>query len=121
MPEPPDDELWSLLLVGGRAADLLGRRRRLLSIGLSLFAAASLAAGLAQSSVFLIIARAVQGAAGAMVSPSALSLLTTMNAEGPVRNRALGDLAGDDRGRRHHRDHRRRVADPVPGVARDLP
>jgi EmrB/QacA subfamily drug resistance transporter len=79
----------SLLLVGGRAADLLGRRR-LLSIGLTLFAAASLAAGLAQSSVFLIIARVVQGAAGAMVSPSALSLLTTMNSEGPARNRALG-------------------------------
>jgi EmrB/QacA subfamily drug resistance transporter len=79
----------SLLLLGGRAADLLGRRR-LLSYGLALFAIASLAAGLAQSSVFLIIARVVQGAAGAMVAPAALSLLTTMNAEGPERNRALG-------------------------------
>jgi len=79
----------SLLLLGGRAADLLGRRR-LLSIGLVLFAAASLAAGAAQSSLFLIVARMIQGAAGAMVSPAALSLLTTMNAEGPARNRALG-------------------------------
>jgi EmrB/QacA subfamily drug resistance transporter len=79
----------SLLLVGGRAADLLGRRR-LLMLGLGLFALASLAAGLAQSSIFLIVARVFQGAAGAMISPSALSLLTTMNAEGPARNRALG-------------------------------
>ncbi len=79
----------SLLLVGGRAADLLGRRRLLLS-GLALFALASVAAGLARSPLVLIIARVVQGAAGAMVSPAALSLLTTMNAEGPARTRALG-------------------------------
>jgi EmrB/QacA subfamily drug resistance transporter len=78
----------SLLLVGGRAADLLGRRR-LLTIGLGLFALASLAAGLAGSSLVLILARVVQGAGGAMVSPAALSLLTTMNAEGPGRTRAL--------------------------------
>src|SRR5271168_4703532 len=78
----------SLLLLGGRAADLLGRRR-LLTFGLGLFALASLAAGLAQSSLELIIARVVQGAGGAMVSPAALSLLTTTNAEGPERNRAL--------------------------------
>jgi MFS family permease len=57
--------------------------------GLGLFALASLAAGLAQSSLELIIARVIQGAAGAMVSPAALSLLTTTNAEGPARNRAL--------------------------------
>jgi len=79
----------SLLLVGGRAADLLGRRR-LLVLGLSLFALASLAAGLAQSSLLLIVARVIQGAAGAMVAPAALSLLTTMNPEGPARTRALG-------------------------------
>ncbi|HET7049062.1 MAG TPA: MFS transporter [Solirubrobacteraceae bacterium] len=79
----------SLLLLGGRAADLLGRRR-LLVAGLALFAIASLGAGLAQSSLVLIVARMVQGAAGAMVSPAALSLLTTMNADGPARNRALG-------------------------------
>jgi EmrB/QacA subfamily drug resistance transporter len=79
----------SLLLVGGRAADLLGRRR-LLSIGLTLFAAASVAAGVSDSSLLLIVARVLQGAAGAMVAPAALSLLTTMNAEGPARTRALG-------------------------------
>ena len=78
----------SLLLAGGRVADLLGRRR-LLAIGLALFALASLACGLAQWPVMLIIARMAQGAAGAMVSPSALSLLTTTNPEGAARNRAL--------------------------------
>jgi EmrB/QacA subfamily drug resistance transporter len=78
----------SLLLAGGRLADLLGRRR-LLAAGLVLFGVASLAAGLAQWPVMLIIARLVQGAAGAVVSPAALSLLTTTAAEGPARNRAL--------------------------------
>jgi EmrB/QacA subfamily drug resistance transporter len=78
----------SLLLAGGRLADILGRRR-LLAAGLVLFALASLACGLAQSPLMLIVARIIQGAAGAMVSPAALSLLTTMNAEGPARNRAL--------------------------------
>ena len=78
----------SLLLVGGRLADLLGRRR-LLVIGLVLFGVASLACGLAQSPIMLIAARLVQGAAGALVSPAALSLLTTVNPEGPARNRAL--------------------------------
>jgi len=78
----------SLLLVGGRVADLLGRRRLLVG-GLASFGLASLAAGLAQSSLELIIARVLQGAAGAMVSPAALSLLTTTNAEGPARARAL--------------------------------
>jgi MFS family permease len=79
----------SLLLVGGRAADLLGRRA-LLELGLVLFALASLACGLAQSPLMLIVARFVQGAAGAMVSPAALSLLTTLHREGPERTRALG-------------------------------
>src|SRR5580692_10849910 len=78
----------SLLLAGGRLADLLGRRR-LLVIGLVLFAVASLACGLAQWPIMPIAARIVQGAAGALVSPAALSLLTTVNPEGPVRNRAL--------------------------------
>jgi EmrB/QacA subfamily drug resistance transporter len=78
----------SLLLAGGRLADLLGRRR-LLAGGLILFGVASLACGLAQWPIMLIIARIVQGAAGAMVSPAALSLLTTTNAEGAARNRAL--------------------------------
>jgi EmrB/QacA subfamily drug resistance transporter len=78
----------SLLLVGGRLTDLLGRRR-LLALGLIVFAVASLACGLAQWPVMLILARLVQGSAGALVSPAALSLLTTTNAEGPARNRAL--------------------------------
>jgi EmrB/QacA subfamily drug resistance transporter len=78
----------SLLLAGGRLADLLGRRR-LLAAGLVLFAVASLACGLAQWPLMLIVARIVQGAAGALVSPAALSLLTTSNPEGPARNRAL--------------------------------
>jgi EmrB/QacA subfamily drug resistance transporter len=79
----------SLLLAGGRLADLLGRRQ-VLAVGLALFGIASLACGLAQWPIMLIIARIVQGAAGAMVSPAALSLLTTTNAEGAARNRALG-------------------------------
>jgi EmrB/QacA subfamily drug resistance transporter len=78
----------SLLLAGGRLADLIGRRR-LLVAGLVLFGIASVACGLAQWPVMLIIARLVQGAAGAMVSPAALSLLTTSNPEGPARTRAL--------------------------------
>jgi EmrB/QacA subfamily drug resistance transporter len=78
----------SLLLVGGRLADLLGRRR-VLVLGLIVFAVASLASGLAQWPVMLIAARLVQGGAGALVSPAALSLLTTTNAEGAARNRAL--------------------------------
>jgi EmrB/QacA subfamily drug resistance transporter len=78
----------SLLLVGGRLADLLGRRR-VLVIGLIVFAVASLACGLAQWPVMLIVARLVQGSAAALVSPAALSLLTTTNAEGAARNRAL--------------------------------
>jgi EmrB/QacA subfamily drug resistance transporter len=78
----------SLLLVGGRLADLLGRRR-LLVIGLVIFAAASLACGLAQWPVVLIVARLIQGGAGALVSPAALSLLTSTNPEGTARIRAL--------------------------------
>ena len=78
----------SLLLVGGRLADLFGRRR-LLAAGLILFAVASLACGLSQWPVMLIISRIVQGSAGALVSPAALSLLTTASPDGPARNRAL--------------------------------
>jgi EmrB/QacA subfamily drug resistance transporter len=78
----------SLLLLGGRAGDLLGRRR-LLVLGLLLFGLASLTCGLAISPLMLILSRFVQGAGAAFVSPSALSLLTTTNAEGAARNRAL--------------------------------
>jgi EmrB/QacA subfamily drug resistance transporter len=78
----------SLLLVGGRLADRLGRRRMLVR-GLIIFAVASVACGLAQWPLMLIGSRIVQGAAGAIVSPAALSLLAVTNPEGPSRNRAL--------------------------------
>jgi EmrB/QacA subfamily drug resistance transporter len=77
------------LLLGGRLADLMGRRRIFIA-GLVLFSLASLAGGLAQSDVWLIAARAVQGLGAAIISPAALSLITTMFAEGAERNRALG-------------------------------
>jgi EmrB/QacA subfamily drug resistance transporter len=77
------------LLLGGRMADLLGRRRMFM-IGLVLFSFASLGGGLAQSEGWLIVARAIQGLGAAIVSPAALSILTTTFAEGSERNRALG-------------------------------
>ncbi len=77
------------LLLGGRMADLLGRRRIFIS-GLILFALASLAGGLSQTEGQLIVARAVQGLGAAMLSPSALSILTTTFRDGAERNRALG-------------------------------
>jgi MFS family permease len=77
------------LLLGGRLADLLGRRRVFIG-GLILFSLASLAGGLAQSEGWLIAARAVQGLGAAIVSPAALSIVTTTFAEGAERNRALG-------------------------------
>ena len=77
------------LLLGGRAADLFGRRRVFVG-GLVLFSLASLAGGLAQSEGWLIAARAVQGLGAAIVSPAALSIVTTTFAEGAERNRALG-------------------------------
>ena len=77
------------LLLGGRLADLLGRRRMFM-LGLVLFSLASLGGGLAQSEAWLIIARAIQGLGAAIVSPAALSIITTTFAEGAERNRALG-------------------------------
>jgi EmrB/QacA subfamily drug resistance transporter len=77
------------LLLGGRMADLLGRRRVFIG-GLILFAIASLAGGLAQSEGQLIVARAVQGLGAAILSPAALSIVTTIFADGADRNRALG-------------------------------
>src|SRR5215467_16353442 len=76
------------LLLGGRAADRLGRRRIFMA-GVLLFIAASLAGGLAMSSGMLIAARLVQGLGGAIMSPAALSLLT-ISFEGKERARALG-------------------------------
>jgi EmrB/QacA subfamily drug resistance transporter len=77
------------LLLGGRLADLLGRRRLFMS-GLVLFGAASLLGGLSGSEGMLIGARALQGLGGALLSPAALSILTNTFAEGAERNRALG-------------------------------
>jgi len=77
------------LLLGGRLADLLGRRRVFMS-GLILFALASLAGGFAQNDIQLIIARAVQGLGAAIVSPAALSIITVTFKEGAERNKALG-------------------------------
>jgi EmrB/QacA subfamily drug resistance transporter len=77
------------LLLGGRAADLLGRRR-VFVWGLVLFALASLAGGVATSQDVLIAARAIQGLGGAVIAPASLSILTTTFAEGPARNRAVG-------------------------------
>jgi len=77
------------LLLGGRLADLLGRRR-IFMIGLILFALASLAGGLATSSGQLIAARAVQGLGGALLSPAALSIVATTFRDGAERNKALG-------------------------------
>jgi EmrB/QacA subfamily drug resistance transporter len=81
-----------LLLLGGRAGDLLGRRRMFI-IGLLLFSAASLAGGLATSPAWLLAARAVQGAGGAIVAPTALALIATTFPEGPPRSRAMGVYA----------------------------
>src|SRR3954454_1629549 len=96
---PQDDLSWvvnaytltfgGFLLLGGRMADLLGRRRLFIA-GLIVFAGASLAGGLAQSDVWLVSARAVQGLGAALLSPAALSLVTTIFQEGPDRNRAMG-------------------------------
>jgi EmrB/QacA subfamily drug resistance transporter len=77
------------LLLGGRAADFFGRRRLFLA-GVAVFSIASLINGLAQSSEMLIIGRGLQGLGGAMVSPAALSIITTTFAEGADRTKALG-------------------------------
>jgi EmrB/QacA subfamily drug resistance transporter len=81
-----------LLLLGGRAADLLGRRRVFLA-GLALFGGASLAAALAPSTGALLAARALQGVGAALLSPAALSFITTLFADGPERQRALAAWA----------------------------
>jgi EmrB/QacA subfamily drug resistance transporter len=81
-----------LLLLGGRAADLLGRRRVFLA-GLAVFTAASLGAALAGSTAALLAARVAQGVGAALVSPAALSLVTTIFPDGPERRRALAAWA----------------------------
>jgi EmrB/QacA subfamily drug resistance transporter len=78
-----------LLMLGGRAADLIGRRRVFL-IGIAMFSLSSLACAVASSRGLLIGARAVQGMAGAVTSPATLSIITSTLPEGPERNRGLG-------------------------------
>src|SRR5438874_4701870 len=77
------------LLLGGRMADLLGRRR-IFIVGLVLFTLASLTCGLASSAGMLIGSRAAQGIGAAIISPAALSIVTTTFSEGAERNKALG-------------------------------
>jgi EmrB/QacA subfamily drug resistance transporter len=77
------------LLLGGRAADLLGRRRMFM-IGIALFSVASLLCGLAGSIGVLVAARVAQGLGGAIISPATLSIITTTFEEGSERNKALG-------------------------------
>jgi EmrB/QacA subfamily drug resistance transporter len=81
------------LMLGGRAADLLGRRRVFLA-GITLFTLASLACAGADTKALLLTARAVQGIGGAILSPASLSIITTSFAAGPERNRALGVWGG---------------------------
>ncbi|MCU0308028.1 MAG: MFS transporter, partial [Thermoleophilia bacterium] len=97
----PEDLQWvvsayaltfgGFLLLGGRAGDILGRRRMFM-IGLALFSLTSLLAGLSTSPEMLIIMRGLQGAAGAILSPSVFSIVSVTFAEGPERNKALGVL-----------------------------
>ena len=81
-----------LLLLGGRAGDILGRRRVFIA-GIILFSVASLLGGFATTQAWLLGARALQGVGGAIVAPTALSLITTTFPEGPPRNRAMGVYA----------------------------
>jgi EmrB/QacA subfamily drug resistance transporter len=81
-----------LLLLGGRAGDLYGRRRMFM-VGIAVFSVASLLGGFSDSQAWMIGARAVQGAGGAVAAPTALALLADTFAEGPERNRAMGFYA----------------------------
>ena len=82
-----------MLIFGGRAGDLYGRRR-IFMVGVALFAGASLLAGCAQSQLWLILARGAQGVGAAFASPTALSLVAANFPEGPKRDRAVGIWAG---------------------------
>src|SRR5882672_4025280 len=95
----PSSEQWvvtayaiafgGLLILGGRAGDVLGPRRIFLG-GLIAFSIASLVGGFASSGGMLLVARAAQGVGAALIAPTALALLTTSFAEGPARNRSIG-------------------------------
>src|SRR4051794_28646013 len=76
------------LLLGGRAADLLGRRR-VFMVGTALFGIASLTCALATSQTMIVSARVVQGLGAAVITPAALSIISTTFEEGPERNKAL--------------------------------
>ncbi len=82
-----------LLLLGGRAADILGRRQMFI-LGLGLFSLGSLLGGLSTTYELLLVGRVVQGVGGAIAAPTALSLITTLFEEGPARNRAFAVYAG---------------------------
>ncbi len=82
-----------LLLLGGRAADILGRRQMFI-VGLGLFSFGSLLGGLSTTYDLLLIGRVIQGIGGAIAAPTALSLITTLFKEGPERNRAFAVYAG---------------------------
>jgi EmrB/QacA subfamily drug resistance transporter len=82
-----------LLLLGGRAADLLGRRR-LFMAGLAIFSGGSLACALATDDLFLIVMRGIQGLGAAVLVPAAMSIVMNMFSEGAERNKALGIFGG---------------------------
>ena len=105
-----------LLLVGGRLSDLFGRKRTFVA-GLAGFAVASAAGGAAPEFAVLVAARAVQGAFGALLAPSALALLTTTFSRPPGARQGPGHLHRDHRRRRRDRPAARRGADRVPVVA----
>ncbi len=107
------------LLLGGRLADLLGRRRMFIA-GLALFTASSLLCGLAWSEASLIAFRALQGLGGALLAPAALSLLMTTFAEGRERNRRARHLRRRVGQRRGGRRPARRPAHLVPELVVDL-
>jgi hypothetical protein len=103
-----------LLLLGGRAGDRLGRRRVFVA-GLLLFSGASLLGGFATGQWWLLTARAVQGAGGAVIAPNALALITTTFPEGQPRNPAMGvysAMAGGGAGIAADVAGRRPAADP---------
>ncbi len=109
-----------LLILGGRAADLLGRRRMFVT-GLLAFTAASLAGGLARDPVLLIASRVIQGAGAALVAPAALSLITTGFAEGAAAHQGAWPVRGHRVRRVRGRTGTRRRSGPVHQLARGVP
>ena len=107
------------LLLGGRAGDLLGRKRLFLA-GVVVFTVASLLNGLATNSTWLISTRALQGLGAAFISPAALAIISTIFAEGKERGKALGVWAAIASGGSRRRPRARRRADAGVLVAVDL-